>query len=332
MCRFDVRSTIVMLACFILASPARADGDYAPSPIAFDLADLDAHVAPLGENEPVAIVTLPAAPTVDTPLPDRDARSFGAQFRTVRWEVAGLATYLTAINIGRVISDPAPFRFQDEGWFGKNTYNVGVDKMAHAFNTYVMTEFLQWRIKRKAGDVDGAELTAAVLASGLAVYGELYDAHKGDSGFSFQDIAMNSVGAAFSVLRNTVPGLREKLAFRLMVIPNSDIYTFAGTRHYAQQRYILALQLSGFRGMEDSPFRFVELHAGYYATGFTPAALRRGERPQQRPFIGIGINLRELFFKSPKSGAGRVARGALDYLQVPFTAIHQPLNGDVPLP
>jgi hypothetical protein len=153
-------------------------------------------------------------------------------------------------------------------------------------------------------------------------YSELYDGIETDSGISVQDMTMNAAGAAFSMLRNTVPGLREKLDFRLLLIPNSSIYTRAGKRHYAQQRYLLALQLSGFERFEHTPLRLVELHAGYYASGFTHRDIARGKQPRRHLFFGIGLNVRELFFRSPRSTAGRIAGTALDYFQIPYTAAH----------
>lgn len=282
---------------------------------------LDWKLAPIAPHQG----PLPGPPQPDaTPiaLDERRYASFGSQMSTVKWEVAGLAAYLTAINAGKVIKDPQSFRFHNEGWFGKSTSNVGVDKFTHAYNSYLIAEFLHTRINRRTGGASGGALTAALLASGLMIYSELYDAHEATSGFSMQDIIANTAGAGFSLLRNTVPGLKEKLDFRLLLIPNSDIYTFQGKRHFAQQRFLFALKLSGFEKLENSPLRFVELHAGYYARGFTAQDRARGEEPQRKPFVGAGLNLRELFFKNPSSGLGRTAGGALEYLQIPYTAIH----------
>ena len=154
------------------------------------------------------------------------------------------------------------------------------------------------------------------------IYSELYDAHKKTSGFSVQDVLSNTAGAAFSALRNTAPGLKDKLDFRLLLVPNSDVITLKGKRHYEQQRYLMALQLAGFDGLKDSPLRFVELHAGYRATGFTNPQRDRGEPLRRSIFLGVGLNLNELFFRNTRSDAGRVASRALDYLQVPYTAFY----------
>jgi len=264
----------------------------------------------------------PDLPASDASLPTaRPQLSFGERAKAVKWEVGGILAYMTVTQIA-VTKDTESFHFQNEGWFGKDTTNLGIDKLTHAFNSYLLAEFLQARIKRKTGNAEGSAFTAAVLASGLMIYSELYDAHKTTSGFSIQDVTANTLGAAFSVLRNTVPGLEEKLDFRLLLMPNSDIFTFKGKRHYEQQRYLMALQLAGFDRLRATPLRFVELHAGYRATGFTNAQQARGEPLERRIFVGVGLNLNELLFGRPRSAVARGASQALDYFQIPYTAAH----------
>jgi hypothetical protein len=69
--------------------------------------------------------------------------------------------------------------------------------------------------------------------------------------------------------------------------------------------------------------RFVELHAGYYATGFTQREKDRGERRDRKPFVGLGVNLGELLFgRTRSSRAARAASQLLDYWQPPYTYVH----------
>ena len=275
-------------------------------------------------TEPVDPVSYgPAALPDQAPaaLPDPRYDSFGRQAGAVKWEVGGILAYMT-VTQALVTKETRSFHFQDEGWFGKDTTNLGVDKLTHAFNSYLLTELLTARIERKAGPVPGAAVTAAALASGLMIYSELWDAHKVSSGFSPQDVLFNTGGAALSILRHTVPGLKQKLDFRLLLIPNSDIITLKGKRHYEQQRFMFALKLAGFDSMAQSPARFVELHAGYRASGFTNEDRARGAPLRRRIFVGVGVNLKDLFFPNPRSILGRAARTTLDYIQIPYTAVH----------
>ncbi|MGF7147185.1 hypothetical protein FHS96_000794 [Sphingomonas zeicaulis] len=273
------------------------------------------------DAEPAVGPSLAAMPDDD---PERQRLSFGRQIGAIKWEVGLAVAYMTATNIAKVSKDGGhSFRFKNEGWFGDNTVNLGMDKLAHAWNTYWLTDLIEARIRHKSG-ASNAALPAAAVSMGLMLYSEMWDAHKETSGFSFQDVAMNAAGAGFSVLRNSVPGLEKKLDFRLLLTPNDDIYTFSGTEHYRQMQYILALKLSGFEALENTPLRFVELHAGYRATGFTLREEQRGDERIQRPFIGIGLNVNQLIFgrKKPRGTIGRAANEVLNYLQVPYTSTH----------
>lgn len=252
---------------------------------------------------------------------DKRYSSLGSRLGAGKWEAGAIFAYMTVTQIA-VTKETQSFHFQDEGWFGKNTHNLGVDKLTHAFNSYLLAEFFQARIARKTGDARGAAVPAALLASGLMLYSELYDAYKVSSGFSYQDVVFNTAGAAFSALRNVVPGMKEKIDFRLMLIPNSDIYTFKGKRHYEQQRFLMSVELAGFDKFKDSPLRFLELQVGYRAKGFTNEDIAKGETPSRRIFYGVGLNIKEIFFKSSRSTAGKVAGRALDYVQIPYTAAH----------
>ena len=268
------------------------------------------------------------------PADDRSARivprdsgarlSFGDHFRSVRTEMALAFGYMTAVNLIKIAARggaSTDFKFHDEGLFGTDTRELGVDKLVHAHNTYLLSELIGARIRKKTGTTRGTALSGALLGSGLMLYSEIYDGFK--KGFGFYDVAFNSMGAAFSVVRNTVPGLEEKLDFRALIIPNRQIYSPTGKEHYRQLRYMFALELGGFEGLRRSPLRFVELHAGYYGKGFTAREEDRGERPQRKLFVGVGLNLNELLFRrNPRTKFGRAASQLLDYWQPPYTYVH----------
>lgn len=263
-------------------------------------------------------------PAAAKPQPD-PARygGFGRQLGAVKWEVAAVVGYYTAVNGRKLFRDPQAPRFHSEGWFGKSTKNLGVDKLAHAYSAYIVSELLYARLKYKTGDAPGIAATAAVIGSATMLYTELWDSIEPDGGWSWEDVAFNSMGAGFSLLRNSVPGLDKKLDFRLMIVPNSDIVTTSGKRHFEQQHYFFALKLAGFTPFEKGPLRFLELHAGYYGKDFTLRERALGVEPKRRIFVGVGINLRELLFKNSRSRMGRAAGEVLDYYQPPYTALHR---------
>lgn len=250
-------------------------------------------------------------------------RSLGSKLGAVKWEIAAMFGYYTLANSEKLFQNPTTPHFQKEGWFGKNTKNLGVDKLAHGYSAYVLSELAYYRLKRKTGDAPGNALTAALIGTSVMLYTEFWDSIERTGGWSWEDVAFNSMGAGFSVLRNTVPGLDKKLDFRMMIVPNSSIFSREGKRHFEQQRHFFALKLSGFSAFENSPARFLELHAGYYAKDFTNEDRAAGIIPKRRIFIGAGINLRELFFKNSRSRVGRAAGEVLDYFQPPYTAVQQ---------
>ena len=257
---------------------------------------------------------------------ERSYRSFGSQVDAVKWEMAGILAYYTAINGTKLFKDPEWPHFHKEGWFGKSTNNLGMDKLAHSYSTYVVSEIIHARLKRKTGSAPGIQFTAAALASATMLYTEIWDSIEPSAGWSWEDVAFNSLGAGFSILRNSVPKLDEKLDFRLMIVPHSGFISTEGKRHFEQQRYFLALKFSGFERVNKGPLRFLELHAGYYAKDFTLRDRELGIEPKRRIFVGVGINLRELFFRDSSSRVGRAIGEGLDYLQPPYTAVHHHLT------
>jgi len=256
----------------------------------------------------------------------RTYASFGEDVEAIKWEFAAVAGYYTAINAPKLFNDPQWPSFQSEGWFGRSTNNVGVDKLAHAYSAYVISELLYGRLKLNTNDAPGIELTAAALASGVMLWTEAFDSIEPSSGWSWEDVISNTVGAGFSLLRNSVAGLDEKLDFRLMIQPNDDIYTVKGKEHFQQQRYFLALKPAGFEAFDRSPLRFVEFHLGYHGDDFLIEDREAGIVPKRHIFVGLGINLRELLFKDATSSVGQAAGEILDYFQLPYTATHTHLT------
>jgi uncharacterized protein YfiM (DUF2279 family) len=285
--------------------------------VTFDLAGTE---TPL-PSDAVAPPEQPLVGPADTKSNPRDYTSLGSRLSAAQWEALGIFAYTTATQ-AYWTKGTRSFHFKDEGWFGKDTKNLGIDKLTHAFNTYLFSEFLGARIGRKTGNRARAAVPGALLASGLAFYGELWDAHKKDSGFSAQDVIFNTGGAAFSVLRHTIPGLEEKLDFRLLMMPNSRIYSFKGKRHYEQQRFLLSLELAGFKTFQDSPVRFIELQAGYRGQNFTNAERAAGIIPKRDIFFGVALNVKELLLKNNRSRLARAVGSGLNYFQMPYTGVY----------
>ena len=72
-----------------------------------------------------------------------------------------------------------------------------MDKIGHAFSTYVIADILTDRMRANASNPTGAQVTAALVAFGIMGLGETMDGFTGRHRFSREDIAANAVGAAF---------------------------------------------------------------------------------------------------------------------------------------
>ncbi|HVF38024.1 MAG TPA: DUF2279 domain-containing protein [Sphingomicrobium sp.] len=260
--------------------------------------------------------------------------------KSIPWRLGGAFVAISATGAANWNWGSSPFRFQSEGWFGKDTHNGGMDKLGHAYTAFVLADFLTDGINNKWGESRSTSYSGALLSMGLMTYIEVFDGFSKDHGFSHEDLAMDAAGVLFSVARRSIPGLREKLDFRLLYQPSGSTIralldcfprphcdrngqTFRSPiTDYKSQRYLFALKLAGFEKLADTPLRLVELHGGYYARGFTREEEERGDPIRRRLFVGAGLNVSELLFPGRPRGFRKALKSVLEYLQVPYTAIH----------
>jgi hypothetical protein len=250
----------------------------------------------------------------------------GATFVDQTAQVALDFTGLLALNIyyGTSADDwgSKSFHFENEGWFGKDTYSLGMDKIGHAYGAYLYSEYFTQRITHGSGNSEGAGITGALLGFGMQSVVEVLDGYSADYGFSNEDLIADGVGAGFSMLRSTIPGLAEKLDFRMEYNPwVSTGDSFSPFNDYSGQKYLLALKLGGFEQFQDSPLRFVELQAGYFARGYGAKGAPAIGELRREPYVAIGVNLAELFAVEPVRDTlpAQFARRAVEYIQLPYT-------------
>jgi Predicted periplasmic lipoprotein (DUF2279) len=293
--------------------------------------------AAVGDGEPTPIE---APSKVDTKPAPYSAKVFLHQAGSIPWRLGGATLAITLTGVANWDWGSSPFHFHDEGWVGKDTKSLGMDKLGHGWSAFVLTEFFTDGIERAATDRRHASYTAGLLAMGLMTYIEVFDGYSKDHGFSPQDLTMDAAGITFSLLRRAVPGLRDTLDFRLLYTPDQSTFESLkcfprpSCKHngivaahdpvtdYSNQRYVLALKLAGFKPLAPTPLRLLELQGGYYARGFTADAELRGVPLRRRLFFGLGLNVGELLFPRPHGWFQKGTRSGLEYLQVPHTAIY----------
>lgn len=177
-----------------------------------------------------------------------------------------------------------PLHARSEGWFGPETPEGGADKLGHLYTGYVVARGLAalyrgWGLERDMAARQGA--LSSLLLTSVMELGDGFSPY----GMSGEDMVMNLAGAWAGLELARQEAWRERVDLRVEYRFNraaADI-----TTDYEHARYLVALKPAGFRAWRDTPLRWLELQAGYYARGYgTPQAQRR-----RAAYAGLGLNL-----------------------------------------
>jgi hypothetical protein len=216
------------------------------------------------------------------------------------WELTGIVAGITYLGIEEWDWGSASFKFNAEGWFNMDTGSGGADKLGHLYTSYLFDEFLTNQLYKKSGDMHFAARNSAIFSWGLMMFVEAFDGYSSDHGFSYEDVVMNSTGIAISYLKNTVPGLDEKLDLRIEYHPSKGMKGFHPITDYTGLTYSAALKLAGFEALKPTPLKYLELQLGYYAQGFKKEDAPYFADRNSSLYFGIGLNLTEVLFKPVK--------------------------------
>lgn len=257
-------------------------------------------------------------------VPAHSSEAFWQDARALKWETGLLFGGAALVGIRNWNwGSSHSFKTTSEGWFGLNTGSGGTDKLGHAYSAYLITNGLAEQLRHEGRQPERAALSSVLITQTLLMGIEVLDGYSLDHGWSTHDAVMNLLGSGAAYWRQVTPGMRDKLDFRLEYTPsarlNGDFMT-----DYANQKYLVALKLSGFKATRDTPLRYLELQTGYYTRGFSREEQRDGLSPRRYGFIGIGLNLSELLFgqrADQERDALRAGRFFLEHVQVPSTAL-----------
>lgn len=267
---------------------------------------------------------------------DYSASRFVAHVRAAPLEIALAAGALGAVGVFDWKWGDSRFHTTREAYFSKRSPNGGMDKLGHAWTTYLLTELLAERMAANTNGLSGAHVSAAIVAFAIMAGVEVGDGYTKRYGFSREDLVADAAGAAFALLRAAFPSLRETTDFRLhyRMRGEYDPIRLATGREtnpaYSRQRYILAIKGSGFEALRKTPARYLELHFGYDTRGFHKVERDMGMKPKRNFYVGLGLNMSELLFGDgpiPNFSGYRdtefvwASEHALRYLQIPYTAV-----------
>lgn len=202
----------------------------------------------------------------------------------------------------------------NEGWFESNSKYGGADKLGHMYSGYLFSLgfsslFEYWGMSEEES-LNYGPLTSLVFHGMM----EVGDSFSKSQGFSYEDLVMNTLGAAFYYVREKHPVVKKTLDFRLEYVPdfNSDQDIFT---QYDSMKYLMALKFSGFESMEDTPMKYFELQVGYYTRGYEDHDSYSTK--ERVVYAGIGINSSEVLKALGWTKTGEV----LHYYQLPYTYI-----------
>ena len=225
--------------------------------------------------------------------------TIGEAAKELKWELGGLTGGILYLGLKEWDWGSSSFKFNDEGWFGMNTGSGGADKLGHLYSTYLMDEFLTDRLYQKTGNLKDAALKGAIFSGGLMLLVETFDGVSSDHGFSYEDLIMNGTGIGLSYLKNTVPGLRNKLDLRVEYHKSKADKGHPIT-DYTGYNYSAILKLGGFKKLRTTPLKYFELQLGYHTEGFKKDDRPYFEKKKAELYVGVGLDLTEVVFKPLK--------------------------------
>ena len=255
---------------------------------------------------------------------DYSIETFWDQAKSVKWDILALYGGITVFGINNWDWGSSGYHFQNEGWFGTDTKYGGMDKLGHAYTGYVVSQYFTQRIAHSVDDPTNAAITGALLGMGFQTYIEFFDGFAGEHGFSYEDLIADGVGATFSFLRNTVPGLADKVDYRLEYWGASEYHEWGPATDYDGQRYFWP---SSSRASTSSRIRRCASSSCRRAT--TPKAIRtRPARPGRRSDAQSLCGDRPEPERTPGRGAGSCRHPAgpcrehaFTYWQPPYTYV-----------
>ncbi len=234
----------------------------------------------------------------------------------------------------------SPFRVENEGWFGPETYAGGTDKLGHLFSNYAMSrtaaDLLQVAGMKKLPASLTANALTLIFFTGIEIKDGL---HKG-YGFSWGDMAANIAGNVLASVMINFPEVDEMFDYRLEYFPSAQYRSglSAGNPNmgedYTGMHYAVWYHLASLAAVKEAEnpilkfLRYVDVGVGYHTENFKPEPTSADALQKQQLFLGLTFNLQtvtdDLFFNrgETKSAMRSVTQSLTEFFTVPFTALH----------
>jgi hypothetical protein len=216
------------------------------------------------------------------------------------------------------------FKTRDEGWFEKNTYAGGADKLAHMYSHFLLTRASYSFYRNNGLSRDESLFHSTLLASSVGVLIEVGDGLS-HYGFAINDIISDFVGVGFGYLLNRYAYLDELIGLQFYWWNNSKDPEHKGQKFndpiddYNNQKYILNFRFAAIPVLRDFVgTRYINFDIGGYSRGYKDSS--SDDLTRRVLYTGFSLNLtqvlRDLF---PKSDYSYHTANFLKYYQPPLT-------------
>lgn len=224
--------------------------------------------------------------------------NFSSALSTTAWELTGLTAGITLLGAQSWDWGSSSFNMNSEGWFDMNSGSGGADKVGHLYTTYLMSEWLTYRLEQATLQTNESALYGSLFGWGLFLYIEIFDGYSDDHGFSGEDLIMNTIGSGFSYLKSTQPWLRDKIDLRVEYLPSDGMKGVHPMTDYSGYKYLAVFKPSGFKSLKNSYLKYFEFQLGYYTRGFSKDDAPYYDERVSTVYTAVSINLSELIFKN----------------------------------
>lgn len=220
------------------------------------------------------------------------------------------------------------FSFRNEGWFSKDTYAGGTDKLAHLYSHYALNRFSYYWYRQSGLSRDDALKHSFILATSVGLLIEIGDGIS-HYGFAINDLISDMVGIGIGHLLNQNAYLDELIGIQLWWWSDD---TATGSHQkggklkdpiddYNNQKYVLNVRMAAIPLLRDfTPTRYLNWDLGYFTRGFKDSPV--GTKTVKQFYTGVSINVSQVirdFF--PKSDAAYAVSTFSRFYQFPYTSL-----------
>ena len=198
-----------------------------------------------------------------------------------------------------------------EGWFGRDTKYLGIDKLGHFYTTFALSHYFANLYEGFGYEKNRAIKQGAISSLLFNTVMEVGDSFS-DYGFSYEDFTVNILGSYIGYYLLMHPEINKKVDIRIEYNPSDKITSgdsYDILTDYNGMKFLTAVKFDGFKQFQDTFMKYFEFHVGYYTR-------EENHKLQRYPYAAIGINLSHLL--KPVS---RRASKFFNYYQMPYSYV-----------